>query len=87
MADKISICEIFISYTEGEGMGCGLEFSDKFMDMSDDHKRAVVVAMVSTIQSFVDATFEEVPPVIEDATNDATNFLDRCVKEHGGRLQ
>ena len=73
---------------EGHAMTCGMSFGDEFIDQDDDLKSTLVVAMYNALTEFmevgmmVDAREE----FMERATEDAANFLDRCVKKQGGRL-
>jgi ribosomal protein L16/L10AE len=69
-------------------MTCGISFGDEFIDQDDDLKSTLVVAMHSALTEFMEVgmmvdTREE---FMERATEDAANFLDRCVKKQGGRL-
>lgn len=96
MADKqTKMCEVFISASMDDGVGCGLEFTKAFMEMPDEFKKVIIYAMLETMRSYQEEAFEELggrdvhlvnAEEVDQATEDASNFLDRCVKEHGGRL-
>lgn len=96
MADKqAKMCEVFISASMDDGVGCGLEFTKAFMEMPDEFKKVIIYAMLETMRSYQEEAFEELggrdvhlvdAEEVDQATEDASNFLDRCVKEHGGRL-
>lgn len=96
MADKQKkMCEVFISASMDDGVGCGLEFTKAFMEMPDEFKKVIIYAMLETMRSYQEEAFEELggrdvhlvnAEEVDQATEDASNFLDRCVKEHGGRL-
>ena len=91
MADKqIKVCEVHVSIVEGEGIGCELDFTKAFIEMSDWCKKLVAHALCETMQSYKDEVvggdIELLEEEVDQATEDASNFLDRCVKEHGGRL-
>jgi|DEB0MinimDraft_6_1074348.scaffolds.fasta_scaffold01029_6 hypothetical protein len=96
MADKQKkMCEVFISASMDDGVGCGLEFTKAFMEMPDEFKKVIIYAMLETMRSYQEEVFEELggkevhlvdAEEVDQATEDASNFLERCVKEHGGRL-
>ena len=96
MADKqTKMCEVFISASMDDGVGCGLEFTKAFMEMPDEFKKVIIYAMLETMRSYQEEAFEELggrdvhlvdAEEVDQATEDASNFLERCVKEHGGRL-
>jgi hypothetical protein len=96
MADKqTKMCEVFISASMDDGVGCGLEFTTAFMEMPDEFKKVIIYAMLETMRSYQEEAFEELggrdvhlvdAEEVDQAAEDASNFLDRCVKEHGGRL-
>jgi hypothetical protein len=96
MADKqTKMCEVFISASMDDGVGCGLEFTKAFMEMPDEFKKVIIYAMLETMRSYQEEAFEELggrdvhfvdDEEVDQAAEDASNFLDRCVKEHGGRL-
>jgi hypothetical protein len=96
MADKqTKMCEVFISASMDDGVGCGLEFTKAFMEMPDEFKKVIIYAMLETMRSYQEEAFEELggrdvhlvdAEEVDQAAEDASNFLDRCVKEHGGRL-
>lgn len=96
MADKQKkMCEVFISASMDDGVGCGLEFTKAFMEMPDEFKKVIIYAMLETMRAYQEEAFEELggrdvhlvnAEEVDQATEDASNFLDRCVKEHGGRL-
>jgi hypothetical protein len=96
MADKQKkMCEVFISASMDDGVGCGLEFTKAFMEMPDEFKKVIIYAMLETMRSYKEEVFEELggkevhlvdAEEVDQATEDASNFLERCVKEHGGRL-
>ena len=96
MADKQKkMCEVFISASMDDGVGCGLEFTKAFMEMPDEFKKVIIYAMLETMRSYQEEAFEELggrdvhlvdAEEVDQATEDASNFLERCVKEHGGRL-
>ena len=83
----MKIAEFHVMFEE-HGMTCGISFGDEFIDQDDDLKSTLVVAMHSALTEFmevgmmVDAREE----FMKRATEDAANFLDRCVKKQGGRL-
>lgn len=83
----MKIAEFHVMFGE-HGMTCGISFGDEFIDQDDDLKSTLVVAMHSALTEFMEVgmmvdTREE---FMERATEDAANFLDRCVKKQGGRL-
>ena len=83
----MKIAEFHVMFDE-QGMTCGMSFDDEFIDQDDDLKSTLVVAMHSALTEFMEVgmmvdTREE---FMERATEDAANFLDRCVKKQGGRL-
>ena len=90
------VCEVSISASTKDGVGCGLEFTKAFMEMPDEFKKVIIYAMLETIKAYKDDVFEELGgrdvhfvddnKQVDQATEDASNFLDRCVKEHGGQL-
>lgn len=96
MADEQKkMCEVFISASMDDGVGCGLEFTKAFMEMPDEFKKVIIYAMLETMRSYQEEVFEELggkevhlvdAEEVDQATEDASNFLERCVKEHGGRL-
>jgi len=96
MADKQKkMCEVFMSASMDDGVGCGLEFTKAFMEMPDEFKKVIIYAMLETMRSYQEEVFEELggkevhlvdAEEVDQATEDASNFLERCVKEHGGRL-
>lgn len=86
---KAKIVEIFVSHEDEKGFGCGMEFTDVFMDMEDGHKQAILAAAQALMSNILKKFMEEddtLPDMdIEAATEDAANFLDRCVKGYGGK--
>lgn len=83
----MKIAEFHVMFEE-HGMTCGISFDDEFIDQDDDLKSTLVVAMHSALTEFMEVgmmvdTREE---FMKRATEDAANFLDRCVKKQGGRL-
>lgn len=87
----LKIAEFHVMFEE-HGMTCGISFDDEFIDQDDDLKSTLVVAMHSALTDFmevgmvVDTREEFIMHDEERATEDAANFLDRCVKKQGGRL-
>lgn len=96
MADnQKKMCEVFISASMDDGVGCGLEFTKAFMEMPDEFKKVIIYAILETMRSYQEEVFEELggkevhlvdAKEVDQATEDASNFLERCVKAHGGRL-
>jgi len=96
MADKqTKMCEVFISASMDDGVGCGLDFTKAFMEMPDEFKKVIIFAMLETMKQYKDDVLEELggkdvhlvdAEEVDQATEDASDFLERCVKEHGGRL-
>ena len=86
---KAKIVEIFVSHEDEKGFGCGMEFTDVFMDMEDGHKQAILAAAQALMSNILKKFMEEddtLPDTdIEAATEDAANFLDRCIKGYGGK--
>ena len=86
---KAKIVEIFVSHEDEKGFGCGMEFTDVFMDMEDGHKQAILAAAQALMSNILKKFMEEddtLPDMdIEAATEDAANFLDRCIKGYGGK--
>ena len=87
---KAKIVEIFVSHEDEKGFGCGMEFTDVFMDMEDEHQQAILVAAQALMSNILKKFMEEddtLPDMdIEAATEDAANFLDRCIKGYGGKM-
>ena len=91
MADKqtFRICDI-VFHMNDEGAACGIQFSDEFMNQPEALQNAMVVAMQTTVNNFVERsnmTTEDEDEDVDAATQDAINFLDGCVKKQGGRLR
>ena len=91
MADKqtFRICDIVFEMND-EGAACGIQFSDEFMNQPEALQNAMVVAMQTTVNNFVERsnmTTEDEDEDVDAATQDAINFLDGCVKKQGGRLR
>ncbi len=83
----MKIAEFHVMIDE-HGTACGMSFGDEFIAQDDDLKSTLVVAMYNALTEFMEVgmmvdTREE---FMERATEDAANFLDRCVKKQGGRL-
>ena len=83
----MKIAEFHVMFEE-HGMTCGMSFGDEFIEQDDELKSVLVSAMHSALTEFIEVgmmvdTREE---FMERATEDAANFLDRCVKKQGGRL-
>ena len=90
MADKqtFRICDIVFEMND-EGAACGIQFSDEFMNQPEALQNAMVVAMQTTVNNFVERsnmTTEDEDEDVDAATQDAINFLDGCVKKQGGRF-
>ena len=99
MADKetFRICDIVFEVND-EGAACGIQFSEEFMNQDEALQSAMIVAMQTTVNNFVgrsNMTTEDEDDVtnalatalaVDTATQDAINFLDRCVKIQGGRF-
>ena len=90
MADKqtFRICDIVFQMSD-EGAACGIQFSDEFMNQPEALQNAMVVAMQTTVNNFVERsnmTTEDEDEDVDAATQDAINFLDGCVKKQGGRF-
>tara|TARA_A100000172_G_C2973157_1_gene86647 strand:+ start:33 stop:302 length:270 start_codon:yes stop_codon:yes gene_type:complete len=88
MADKetFRICDIVFEVND-EGAACGIQFSEEFMNQDEALRSAMIVAMQTTVNNFVERssmTMEDED--VDAATQDAINFLDRCVKIQGGRF-
>ena len=97
---KAKIVEIFVSHEDEKGFGCGMEFTEVFMDMEDGHKQAILAASQALISKMLKKFMEEddtllhklsIIETVSDmdiaaATEDAANFLDRCVKGCGGKM-
>ena len=88
MADKetLRICDIVFQMSD-EGAACGIQFSDEFMAQDEELQGAMIDAMQTTVNNFV----EQSGMVMKDddidmATQDAANFLDSCVKKQGGKM-
>ena len=91
MADKqtFRICDIVFEMND-EGAACGIQFSDEFMNQPEALQNAMIVAMQTTVNNFVERsnmTTEDEDEDVDAATQDAINFLDGCVKKQGGRLR
>ena len=58
---KAKIVEIFVSHEDEKGFGCGMEFTDVFMDMEDGHKQAILAAaqalMSNILKKFMEVNF------------------------------
>ena len=93
MADKqtFRICDIVFEMND-EGAACGIQFSDEFMNQPEALQNAMIVAMQTTVNNFVERSNmttedEDEDEDVDAATQDAINFLDGCVKKQGGRLR
>ncbi len=73
---------------EGKLIGCDIEFSQEFMAQDADLRQAMVFAMQETVNDFVENT-QELPDEDEiiQATEDAHNFLTKCVQNRKGKFK
>ena len=87
MADKqtFRICDIVFEVND-EGAACGIQFSEEFMNQDEALQSAMIVAMQTTVNNFVASGLTMEDEDVDAATQDAINFLDRCVKIQGGRF-
>tara|TARA_R100000315_G_scaffold58038_1_gene32971 strand:+ start:335 stop:601 length:267 start_codon:yes stop_codon:yes gene_type:complete len=88
MADKetLRICDIVFQMSD-EGAACGIQFSDEFMAQDEELQGAMIDAMQTTVNNFVERSGMVMKDDdIEMATQDAANFLDSCVKKQGGKI-
>ena len=88
MADKetLRICDIVFQMSD-EGAACGIQFSDEFMAQDEELQGAMIDAMQTTVNNFVERSGMVMKDDdIDMATQDAANFLDSCVKRQGGKI-
>ena len=88
MADKqtFRICDIVFEMND-EGAACGIQFSDEFMAQDEELQGAMIDAMQTTVNNFVERSGMVMKDDdIDMATQDAANFLDSCVKRQGGKI-
>ena len=88
MADKetLRICDIVFQMSD-EGAACGIQFSDEFMAQDEELQGAMIDAMQTTVNNFVErSSMIMKDDDIDMATQDAANFLDSCVKKQGGKM-
>ena len=88
MADKetLRICDIVFQMSD-EGAACGIQFSDEFMAQDEELQGAMIDAMQTTVNNFVERSGMVMKDDdIDMATQDAANFLDSCIKKQGGKL-
>ena len=88
MADKetLRICDIVFQMSD-EGAACGIQFSDEFMAQDEELQGAMIDAMQTTVNNFVErSSMIMKDDDIDMATQDAANFLDSCVKRQGGKI-
>ena len=83
--DVFKICDIVFQMND-EGAACGIQFSDEFMNQDEALQEAMVAAMHTTINNFVEHSGMVMKDDdIDEATQDAANFLDRCINEQKGK--
>ena len=88
MADKdtLRICDIVFQMSD-EGAACGIQFSDEFMAQDEELQGAMIDAMQTTVNNFVERSGMVMKEDdIDMATQDAANFLDSCIKKQGGKI-
>lgn len=88
MADKdtLRICDIVFQMSD-EGAACGIQFSDEFMAQDEELQGAMIDAMQTTVNNFVERSGMVMKDDdIDMATQDAANFLDSCIKKQGGKI-
>ena len=88
MADKdtLRICDIVFQMSD-EGAACGIQFSDEFMAQDEELQGAMIDAMQTTVNNFVERSGMIMKDDdIDMATQDAANFLSSCIKKQGGKL-
>ena len=88
MADKetLRICDIVFQMND-EGAACGIQFSDEFMAQDEELQGAMIDAMQTTVNNFVErSSMIMKDDDIDMATQDAANFLDSCIKKQGGKM-
>ena len=88
MADKetLRICDIVFQMND-EGAACGIQFSDEFMAQDEELQGAMIDAMLTTVNNFVErSSMIMKDDDIDMATQDAANFLDSCIKKQGGKM-
>lgn len=88
MADRetLRICDIVFQMSD-EGAACGIQFSDEFMAQDEELQGAMIDAMQTTVNNFVErSSMIMKDDDIDMATQDAANFLDSCIKKQGGKI-